>query len=184
MKIELLRVPDPNNFAHTVPWPPSDQDTDRLPAPLEMKTGDIYKYRITNQEKSGEPVYISVLHINSDMGIEQVFPYQDGKGIQGLSDAMLGPGKSRDEGPFACNGDLPHSFGQRTTVVLATREPNHFYTLKQNALPKVRALSKRSSLEELLLQNAYFRTRAARRRPVSLYDNSWGTGTVQWTVIP
>ena len=189
VSIELRHVPNANNFALTKPWPPNQSDSQRVPAPLEMKTGDIYMYRITNREKAGKPVYVSVLHVNSDMGIEQVFPYQDGQGIQGLEDAKLGPGKSRDEGPFQCNGDPPPSFGQRTTVVLATREPNHFYTLKQDALPKVRAageknLGGRSSLEELMLQNTYFRTRATRRRPVSLYDNSWGAATVQWTVLP
>lgn len=184
IKIELRRVPNPNDFTFTKEWLPNENNVDRIPAPLEMKTGDIYKYRITNQEKSGEPVYISVLHVNSDMGIEQVFPYQDQQGLQGLADAMLRPGESRDEGPFGCNSTLPHSFGQRTTVVLATREPNQFYMLKQDALPRTRAVGKSSSLEELMLQKAYFRTRAARRRPVSLYDNSWGTATVQWTVIP
>lgn len=184
IKVELRRVPDPGNFRFTTPWPSADEEASRVPAPLEMKTGDIYKYRITNQEKSGDPVYISVLHVNSDMGIEQVFPYQTEQGVQGLAEAKLGPGESRDEGPFACNSSPPHSFGQRTAVVLATRQPNHFYMLKQDSLPKMRAVGDKSSLKELLLQQAYFRTRAARRRPVSLYDNSWGSSTIQWTVLP
>ena len=67
------------------------------------------------------PAYISVLHVNSLMGIEQVFPYQDAQGIQGLDDAMLKPGESRIEGPFECNGEGESSFGQRNTIVLATR---------------------------------------------------------------
>jgi hypothetical protein len=179
VEIELLHSePDPN-VAATQPWP--NATPDKKPAALVMQSGDCYSYHVTNRSSSGDPVYVTILHVNSDMGIEQVLPYQEGTNLHGLEECMLRPGESRIEGPFRCNGVGTPSFGVRHTIVLATNEPNHFYMLNQPALPTFRG--GRSSLGELLMAGAYFKTRN-RQRPPSLYDNSWGSAVLQWTVVP
>ncbi|TWU25279.1 Caspase domain protein [Novipirellula galeiformis] len=177
--IELLAHDQNNSEAAPESWPNSTPG--KLPGAYAMRSGDCYKYRIRND--GNEPVYVSVLHLNSDMGIEQVFPYQAGSEIEGADDTQIRPGESRIEGPFQCNGIGASSFGQRYTVVLATAKPNSFYMLVQPSLPKVRTFGEADSLSDILMSGAYFKTRS-RRRPVKLFDNSWGSAIVQWVVQP
>jgi hypothetical protein len=183
--LELLKVPDPKPPFNTIPWPAADPS--KSPAEYQMKSGEFYSYRVTNLSSGPRPVHVTILHLNSDMGIELVLPYQSATGIQGLAECELQPGESRVEGPFRCNGVDEPSFGARHTIVLATREPNQFYMLNQPSLLKVVGErtrgSEHSSLTELLLQGNDFLTRSARRRPQTLYDDSWGSTVLEWTVV-
>lgn len=179
LELELLAHDPDNPSSEMKPWP--NDTPGKLPASLVMRSGDCYQYRITNH--GNQPVYISVLHVNSNMGIEQVFPYQSGSEIEGADDAQLRPGESRIEGPFQCNGIGLPNLGQRHTVVLATVKPNSFYMLNQPSLPSVRSLGESDSLTDLLMSGTYFKTRS-RRRPVQLFDNSWGAAMIQWDVQP
>ena len=160
-----------------------------------------YAYRVVNLEKSGKPIYVTVLHIDSDMGIDQVLPWQDGADVVG--EQKFAPGEERYTDAFDCNADKdePPVYGHRRAIVLATREPNFFYMLQQPGLPKVRggdttrivpggAVRDRGpqSLELLLLEQAYFqpatRGGAKRRRPQKLFDQSWSAASVEWLVVP
>ena len=177
IKIELLTHDQDSPNAEPIPW--TNATPGKSPASFQMRSGDCYKYKITNC--GNQPAYISVLHINSDMAIEQVFPYQAGNQVEGSDDTLLRPHESRVEGPFQCNGIGSPSFGNRNTIVLATAQPNSFYMLTEPSLPTVRSLDRDSDLTELLMSGTYFKTRS-RKRPAKLYDDSWGSAIVQWVV--
>ena len=175
VSVELLRVPDLTRPDETEPWP-----VDRSvapPAPV-MRTGDAYSYRITN--RSAAAAHVAALHLNSDLGIEQILPYQDEEGLHGVDAAVLPPGGSRTEGPFVCNGSGAPGFGPRHAVVLATAEPNRFYMLAQDALPIFRSANPGGGLAALLNEAMYFR---GRRRPAASHDDSWGTCLIRWRVL-
>ncbi|TWT84765.1 Caspase domain protein [Planctomycetes bacterium CA13] len=180
VELELLRYAPESNGPESQPWPNSTPE--KSPPAYVMNSGDYYYYRITNQSNSDQTVHVTILHVTSDMGIEQVLPYQEGTTMHGLDECQLRPGESRVEGPFMCNGEPPASFGPRHAIVLATTQPNFFYMLNQPNLPKFRNVGN-SSLADLLMEGAYFKTRS-RRRPVSLYDDSWGSAVLQWVVAP
>lgn len=196
VQMELLEVeelkPDGYSIKSSRPWPLDGEQN------LVMRDGQLFAFRITNSASAdGPPVYITVLQIDADMGISQVLPYQEGVGVFG--EQYLEPGAIRVTDVFKCNGDLQEApvYGRRQALVLATREPNAFYMLQHESLPRVRsgagpprlAPPNRSlegpagSLESLLLQQTYFRTRGGSSSSNSLYDNSWGAALVEWTVV-
>jgi hypothetical protein len=151
---------------------------------LTVRTGDLYAYRVTNLESSGKPWYVTILHIDADMGIEAILPYQDGDGdIQGEQE--LKPGQPVISDAFKCID----GFGSRTVVVLATREPNQYYKVSQESLQKVRSMNKgelssNSSVEDILMEQVWFKTRDVRKRPQKLYDDSWTTSVLTFEAMP
>lgn len=185
VKLELMEVQTRDGeIVDSRPWKP---DADGA---LVMRDKSQYALRVTNPEASGAPLYVTILHIDGDMGIDQVLPFQEGAELHG--DQRLEPGAVRMADPFECCGGENESkiFGPRWAIALATREPNDFYMLTQPSLPKVRstrgAARSNNSLNELLLQQTYFATRGGgkRLRPQKLYDQSWSAATAAWTAVP
>ena len=115
------------------------------------------------------------------MEITQVLPYQEGTELYG--EQQLDLNRDRVSDGSRCVGGL----GQRWAIVLATREPNDFYTLTQPALPKIKGATRgtESSLRELLLQQTYFQTRGDVHLPRrKLFDDSWSAATLRWDAVP
>ncbi len=192
--LELIVVDQFEDDGYTVKkWRPWEPDSD---GGLTMRDLQTYAYRVVNREAAGKPVYVSVLHVDSNMGIDQVLPFQHGAEL--IGEQVLQPGEARITDAFDCNADEtePPVYGRRWVVVLATREPNDFYMLQQSSLPRTRSewkgtgggLRSDATLSQLLMEQAYFRPQtrgdARRRRPVKLYDESWSSAYVQWTVLP
>ncbi len=187
VKLELVEIDidKHNEIIADRPWTVS-QDEDGQES-LIMRDENLYTVRITNIEPaaSGQPVYVTVLHVDADMGIDVLVPYQQGA----TEEQMILPGESRLSGPFQCNapGDPP-IHGTRTAIVLATREPNNFYVLASASLPITRSArsSNNRPLDDILIENTYFRTRGETKplRPAAATDNSWTSSVVQWVVLP
>ncbi|MCA9009415.1 MAG: caspase family protein [Planctomycetaceae bacterium] len=187
VKLELVEIDidSRNEIIADRPWTVSRDEDGQ--GSLIMRDGSIYTVRITNTEAavSGHPVYVTVLHVDADMGIDVLIPYQQGA----TEEQLLLPGESRLSGPFQCNapGDPP-IHGRRTAIMLATREPNDFYVLASASLPVTRGArsANNRSLDDILIENTYFRTRGGtkRLRPAAATDNSWTSSVVQWIVLP
>jgi hypothetical protein len=187
VKLELVEIDidKRNEIIADRPWTVS-QDEDGQES-LIMRDQDLYTIRITNTEPaaSGQPVFVTVLHVDADMGIDVLIPYQQGA----TEEQLILPGESRLSGPFQCNapGDPP-IHGTRTAIVLATREPNDFFVLASASLPITRGArsANNRSLDDMLIENTYFRTRGGtkRLRPAAATDNSWTSSVVQWIVLP
>lgn len=153
------------------PWSASAEGT------LTMKMGDNYAMRVINRQKLGKPVYVTVLAIDPDMEIQTVMPYQAGDGL--VDEQRLDPGADRVSDAF----ESIEPPGQHHVIALATREPNDFFILPQPALPRVRGdtRSPNTSLEQLLMEQTYFRTRGGqRKRPVALFDDTWSATTLSF----
>jgi len=188
VKVELMEIEIDDNAVITraEPWRLSKPDSGDQD--LIMPGGSLYTVRVTNLETagSGKPVFVSVLIVDADMGIDCLIPYQLGSGNE---EQQLMPDESRLGAPFQCSGadGEPPVGGPRTVVVLATREPNDFYRLTQPALEKTRGIAgSESTLGELLLERTWFqKTRGdSRLRPRKLFDSSWATTTITWKVVP
>ena len=132
------------------------------------------------------------------MGISQMLPTQEG--AQAADEQLLYPGDERTLGGYLCCGGDGESpvYGQRWSILLATREPNEFWMLKQEGLPRIAGGGEErlassptrgaapSSLEEILLEQTYFRTRGDRRlaKKRDLYDATWTAAAVSWLAAP
>ncbi|WP_406694616.1 caspase family protein [Singulisphaera sp. Ch08] len=178
--IELVAVDvdDSGAIVKTRPWPLEEGG-------LVVRKGGRYAYRIANPQASQKPWFITVLAVDADQGIDQVLPYQEAAGGEVSGEQRLDPGQSRITDAFECDG----GFGDRVTIVLATREPNSYYMLSQPNLPKTRGEdnleSKGAVLDTLLLEQTYFKTRGDKRmRPRRLYDESWTASTVSFRASP
>jgi hypothetical protein len=193
VRIELVAVEEFEPDGFTIKsWHPWTQDAE---GDLRLRDSDIFAIRVTNASGVGHPVYVTILHVDADMGIDQILPWQNGSDVVG--EQYLEPGQSRMTDAFTSNGNPAERpvYGQRRAVVLATRAPNQFYMLEQPSLARVRGsatlriadpnrppVGERGSLETLLLQQQYFQSRGASRdNPARLYDNSWGAAVVEWT---
>ena len=188
IKVELMEIEIDENAAITraEPWRVSNNGLGDQG--LIMPGGSLYTVRVANLEiaESAKPVFVSVLIVDADMGIDHLIPYQLGSANE---EQQIMPGESRLSGPFQCSGTdgAPPVGGPRTVVVLATREPNDFYRLTQPALAKTRGMAgSESTLGELLLERTWFRkTRGdSRVRPRKPFDSSWATTTLTWKVEP
>ncbi len=151
-----------------------------------LKRGEYYAYRIRNVSTTGKPVHISVLHIDSDMKIEQVLPFQEVAGSAPQGEQRLESGESRMTDIFRCNGDEAHPvYGPRWAILIATASPNDFYVLSQPSLPRVRSGRGLSALDALFTEQLYFKTRGRRPRPRAKNpDSPWQTSVLQWRAIP
>lgn len=203
IQLELVRVDqyDPQTFAiqSSSPWPQADEGGAAAGGDRIMHDGDLFAYRVTNTAPEGSPpVYITVLQIDADMGIDQVLPWQQGTTVHARQ--YLEPGKSVLTDPFQCNGDpqLPPVYGRRQALVLATLTENHFYMLAQDSLPRARSATAMpriapfdsadaaptDTLERLLLEGVFFQASSSRTRSLdrSSACSAWGAATVDWMV--
>ncbi|QDV54199.1 Caspase domain protein [Rosistilla oblonga] len=188
--LELLTVEEADadyNITKSSVWEPETSDIAHS-AKLVMHDGDEYGFRIINKEAAGKPIYVTVLHVDSNMGIDQIHPWQPEAGAAAEGEQKLEPGESLVvPGYFVCNGEEDEKpiYGSRWAIVLATRTPNQFHLLAQGGLPVTR--NSASPLETLLLEQTEFKTRGGfgrRRRPKNQYDDSWGATAVPWQVVP
>lgn len=143
-----------------------------------IRNGNAYAFRVKNNQVGGNPVYVTVLSIGPDMGIEVILPYQE--------DAVkLEAGESRDSDPFVCEPPL----GKNQVIVLATRQPTDFGFVSQPALPRTRGVPPTGgarALTDQLFEQTYFQPSKTRgRRPRrSTNDESWYAGIITWRAIP
>lgn len=155
---------------------------------MTMAGGSIYTVRVSNREPaaSGKPIFVTVLMVDADMGIDHLLPYQ--LGADAAEETRLMPGESKLSGPFQCQGvdGGPPIGGPRTAIALATREPNQFYRLTQASLPMTRGTLSQSPLADLLWEQTFFQTTRgdARLRPTKHIDGSWAIATIHWNVAP
>lgn len=182
VQLELMKIDidDNANITRAVPW-------NEEGGALLMPEGSLYTVRVTNLSPDQKPVYVSVLMVDADMGIDHIIPYQSGSSAN--DEQRLPAGEAKLGGPFQCAGAEGEAVvaGPRTAIVLATREPNDFYRLTQPSLPVTRSLAAAGdSLQALLLDQVYFQTTRGdvRLRPQKRFDNSWTATTLEWKVVP
>ncbi len=190
LQLELMAVDDVNDDFEVLEshvWTPEAGD-DPGSSTIRMQDGDRFTFRVKNQDPTGQPVYPTLLHIDSNMGIDQIHPWQPQAGAAPEGEQKLNAGETLTvDGYFECNGEqdeLP-IYGRRRVVALATREANRFYLLAQSGLPVTRSAV--SNLEALLHERVELKTRGGfgrRRRPVDRFDNSWGAAILEWEVVP
>ena len=191
VKLELVAIDVDGQHVITPasdkPWPVTRDDNGH--ESLVMRDGSLYTVRLTNLEPkdTGKSIFVTVLHIDANMGIDVLYPYQPGD----TDEQRIPAGESRLSGPFQCNApEDPPIHGSRTAIALATREPHDFEILAQPSLPVTRGTprgtSSHAALDDLLIEQTYFRTRGGttRLRPPKLVDGSWATEIIPWFVVP
>jgi len=145
---------------------------------LVMQKDDLFALRATLPPTSPKAMYVTVLAIDPDMQIHAVLPHQEGVGL--VDPQRLEPGASRTSSPYQCT----EPYGPHQAIVLATEAPNDFHMLAQPALPRTRSTTAGSPLDELLLEQTYFRTRGRRPRPQKSADPSWSATLLRWDAVP
>lgn len=145
---------------------------------LRIPSGAVYAFRITNRD-ARRAVYVTVLSVSPNMGIEVVMPY--------LEPAVkLEPGESRDSDPFECEPP----FGIGRAIVLVTREPADFSFVAQPDLPQTRGQPPAGGagwLTERLIEETYFRTPATRGRRLQRKkstDAAWYADVLSVRFVP
>ncbi len=150
--LELMKVEceddgvTPKSFTS---WDPASGDAHT------MHEGDVYAFRISHRKSEGLPVYVTVLTIDADMGIDIAYPFQEGQGNTDENRLFAGSTKLSD--CFQAK-----SLGRRTAVLLATPEPRDFSYLVQPALQKARG----------------------DRRLIRPTDTNWSAQVISWQVEP
>ena len=153
----------------TQPWPADAEQS------LVMREDDLFALRVKHPETAEKPMYVTVLAIDPDMEIQAILLHPEGVGPD--NDQRLEPGASRISSPYRCTE--PH--GPHWAIVLATEAPNDFSLLAQPALPRTRSAGGGSPLEELLIEQTYFRTRGSRRPGAQKSaDPSWSATILRW----
>jgi hypothetical protein len=151
--------------------------------------GQYYDWRVTNVGDDEQPVYVTILQIDSNMGIQTIMPAQ-----LGAESPRLRPGESLYAGGFECCRDEQGKpeLGPRWTIVLATREANQYSWLSQDSLPRIRGFGLEgsakagdfdSSLDKLLLGEMYFKTRGSSSSPRRMFDPTWSIELRQWMAV-
>ncbi len=155
------------------PWPVDAEQS------LVIGQDDLFALEVRHRQTSAKPMYVTVLAIDPDMEIQAVIPRQQGVGL--FDEQHLEPGATRTSSPYQCT----EPYGPHWAIVLATDEPNDFSMLAQPRLPRIRSTMGGSPLEELLLEQTYFRTRGSRRpRPQKSADSSWSAAVLRWDAVP
>jgi hypothetical protein len=155
------------------PWPVDSEQS------LVIGKDDLFALEVRHRQTSAKPMYVTVLAVDPDMEIQTVLPHQQGIGL--FDEQRLEPGGTRVSSPYQCT----EPYGPHWAIVLATDEPNDFSMLAQPRLPRIRSTIASSPLEELLLEQTYFRTRGSRRpRPQKSADSSWSAAVLRWEAVP
>jgi hypothetical protein len=188
LTLEKLQVAE-GTIVSREPW--SSQHGDRANEGNEyvVSDGQYYDWRVTNGSDDHQPVYVTVLQVDSNMGIQTMLPAQ-----LGAESPRLHPGESLTTGGYECCRDDQGKaeLGPRWTIVVATREPNQYSWLSQDSLPRIRGSGlgglaepgmHESSLDRLLLGEMYFKTRGDSSSPRQLIDPSWSVGLRQWLAV-
>ncbi len=173
------------------PWNTMQQGTGHSSNPIMVSDGSYYDWRVTNSEGADKPVYVTVLQVDSNMGIQAILPTQ-----LGAESPRLEPGMSITAGGYECCRDEQGKpeFGPRWTVVLATLEPNQYSWLSQESLPLVRgfghsglsqSVRQSSTLDDILLGEMYFMNRGDRPMPANRtpIDPTWFVELRQWLAV-
>ena len=155
------------------PWQPDARGS------MTMRNGDIYTVGVTNLQKDGKPVFVTVLVIYPNMKIEVILPDQGGepKKLE-AGEQSIGAGLICDE------SDL----GTSHAVVLVTREPVNYSFVQQDALPTTRGGTRQGGagpLGQLLQERTFFTppaTRGTRLRSTS--DTTWHSQVIAWHAVP
>ena len=200
VKLELMRVTDPDDPSQWQRWPTAQEAAIR--GASVMRRDDLYALRITNLESSGPPIFVTVLQVDGNMGIDVIHPDSSGSlSSDDLADASrLDANQSLDTPIWICNASgqaaqpsddvAPPIYGPRFAIALATRQPNEFYRLGQSSLHAVRSrpqlLAQPSMLSALLQEGVHLKTRGVpkRYRPGIKYEDSWAAELIQWVAIP
>jgi len=153
--------------------------------------GDCYDWSIRYESNDQRPAYLTVLQINSDMGIQMMIP----SAIGDVS-PRINSGDRIHVGGYQCcrDDDEQIHVGPRWTIAIATYSPNQYSWLGQNSLARIRgggpfdmgSLSKSlSTLDRLLLRHAGFQTRGeSMKADTSIaYDPSWAVAMKSWMAI-
>jgi hypothetical protein len=173
------------------PWIPMQQAAVDSSEPIIVSDGNYYDWRVTNSAAADKPVYVTVLQVDSNMGIQAILPSQ-----LGAESPRLEPGMSITAGGYECCRDEQGKpeFGPRWTIVLATLEPNQYSWLSQESLPLIRGvdpsgLSKSvrqsSTLDDILLTEMYFMNRGDSPMPASRtrIDPTWFVELRRWLAV-
>ncbi len=188
LTLTSVTIDQDGHIANSMPWPPH-LDENRQ-ASLVMRDGGLYSIEVHNLEpaETGQPIYVTVLHVDANMGIDVLLPFQAGS--DPMEQKVL-PSTSRNCGAWECNSDDPAAgprvHGPRWAIVLATREPHDFSMLQHASLPMVKAVrGLGSSLHDLLMEQTHFRARGGSKplRPVKLFDDTWNAAVLEWVVTP
>ncbi len=174
VNLELLDIEfdfEHDEITHSKPWRP---DSDRV---LAMREDDLYAFRVSNLGKDNRPVYVTVLEVTPNMGIQRVIPDDD------LS-MKLEPGDSRISFVLQCTPPL----GTYHAVMLVTREEHDFRFITQRDLGKTRGghRADTNSLQSQLEVATHFlppQSRGRRMRPQKS-DSSWHAQVLSWQVDP
>ncbi len=192
LQLVSVTVDQDGGITSSIPWPPQTEENGH--ASLVMRDGDLYSLEVHNLEpaETGRPVFVTLLHVDANMGIDVLLPFQAG-GDPAEEQKVL-PGRSRNCDAWQCNSDDPAAgpkiHGPRWAIVLATREPHDFAMLRHASLPVARELNaprgSESTLHELLMEQSNFRTRGGVKplRPVKLFDETWRAAVLEWVVVP
>ena len=181
VKLELLCVDydfDEHRVVSNRPW---ETDQEGL---LTLREKDVYGYRLTNQQRDGKPIYVTVLELSPTMGIQVVIPNVEAGDER---ETKLQPGEDREValhcGPLA-EDDPPYVSGTHYAVLLVTREPADFSFVAQSDLPKSRGAplsGGAADLTDQLAEVAFF-TRSTRggRLGRKKSDTSWHAQVLSW----
>jgi hypothetical protein len=180
VKLDLLKVNTFDSDGRPLSSEPHQPNADDI---LEMKEDDIYSYQITNLQADGNPIFITLLEISPNMGIQVMVPDP-----QGDPNVKLEAGESYQSNAYACGPQdeaQPFTAGTFYAVMLVTREPADFRFVANQELPQTRAMHSNDSAGDLvdrLSQSLFFRKPSTRGRPVrqSKSDNTWAVKVMTW----
>lgn len=190
LQLELQRLDFRNGaIVSRQPWEnePSDRDPTEHPIIVD---GDCYDWNIRYQSEDRRPAYLTVLQIDSDMGIQMMIPSAIGE-----ASPRINHGDQMRVGGYQCcrDNDGQLHVGPRWTIAIATYSPNQYSWLGQNSLSRIRGeglfgvgnqSKPASTLDRLLLRHVGLRRRGEPTEPKTIaYDPSWAVAMKSWMAI-
>jgi hypothetical protein len=188
LELQRLDVRD-GTIVSRQPWRNEHAAQDPTDHPVVID-GDCYDWTIHYESKDHRPAYLTVLQINSDMGIQMMIPAAIGAASPRINDA-----DQIQVGGYQCCRDEDDQFrvGPRWTIAIATYAANQYSWLGQDSLSRIRGAGlfglgnpskPASTLDRLLLRNMGFRNRGdASGTNITAYDPSWAVAIKTWMAI-
>jgi hypothetical protein len=146
----------------------------------KLTAGDVYAYRITSKET--KPVYVTLLGVNRNLGVELLHPAPDVGAT--TDDQKVGPRRTVYSDAF----EVTKPLGARTVVILVTQTPTDFSYLLQEQLPQVQSTGARTAdLTKELNRHLFF---GPQRKVESLTavrteeDDRFAMRLLQWETAP